>query len=437
MRNGTGELDLSRSKIVILIGVFGRGGCERQAFLLARDLRGRHALNAEVWALKYDGSYRKVFEDAGIPTRVLGFRAPVSPCICCGSTSPRWMRGLKWLTRLLRVRRELKEGGVEILLPLTTSPNVVAGLTYRFAGVRACIWGERHCGGERVPSLEKMAARQYRRFAANSTAGVEFLMREMGVSSESISFIPNGVEEPKTDARNDWRGRLGVKPAQPLLVKVANLHDNKDHATLLRAWKIVQDGWSGKDRPFLALAGSFGSAYETCQRIVEENGLDSTVRFLGSITDVPDLVRAADMAVFSSPHEGMPNGVLECMAAGKAVVASDLPGIRDALGPDCANVLFPVGNERRCAELILELLHDPAARIAIGQANLNRIRSEFSVQRMADSYLEEVEKHLSTSAISKQKRRPAAAERQTRGSSTGRASPQAIAVPSTSESHEL
>src|SRR5262249_1880348 len=145
-------------------------------------------------------------------------------------------------------------------------------------------------------------------------------------------------------------------PEQLLVVKVANVSGFKDHATLLRAWKIVQDAWTGDKRPMLALAGldSPDRGYENCVRIVPEGGLESTVRFLGSITDVPALLDVCDLTAFSSPGEGMPNGVLECMAAGKAIVASDFPGSRDALGPSAAGVLVRPGDHEGFARILLE-----------------------------------------------------------------------------------
>jgi glycosyltransferase involved in cell wall biosynthesis len=380
--------DLRGKKIVILIGSFNRGGCERQAYLLVRQLRERHGLNAEVWALCWDAEYRKEFEAAGVPTRVLGFRPPLWPCDCCGVASPRWMRGLRWAGRVWHVSRQLRQGQVDILLPFTTWPNVVAGLAYRLAGVEVCIWGERHSGGERVHTPERFAVKQYRRFVANSTAGVEFLVQEMAVPRERISFVPNGVTEPKAASTTDWRNKLGLSPSQPLVVKVANLSQFKDHATLLRAWRLVQDAWSDNDRPVLALAGSYANRFIECQQITRELGLLSTVRFLGSIDDVPGLLRVSDLTAFSSPKEGMPNGVLECMAAGKAVVASDLPGIRDALGPGGAEALVPPGEPQAFARVLLSLLRDKARRDAIGQANRARITTEFSVERMAERHLQ-------------------------------------------------
>ena len=380
--------DLRNSKLVILIGHFGRGGCERQAYLLARHWRRHYGLDVEVWSLIHDGhdhEYAKEFETAGIPIHVLGFDFPQSPS--------RFVRLLKWARQVHRVARELRKRRVKVLLPFTTWPNVVAGLAYRFGGVKLCMWGERHCGGERVPTVEWVAVRQFRRFIANSTAGVDFLVSEMRVPRDCVALVPNGVEEPKIAPVTNWRGRLGLSPGQLLVVKVANVTGYKDHATLLRAWKIVQDTWTGDDRPVLALAGCYspGRIYDNCLRIVHEGGLNSTVRFLGSIPDVPALLQASDLTAFSSPHEGMPNGVLECMAAGKAIVASDLPGVRDALGPNIDGVIVAPGDHIRFAQILLELLRSKEKREAFGAANRARIRTEFSVERMADRFLEIVQ----------------------------------------------
>jgi len=355
-------------------------------FLLARELRERHGLDVEVWALLYEGEYIEEFESAGVPTRALEFRFPRCPV--------RLVRLLYWIMRLWKVAGQLRQARVRILLPFTTYPNIVAGLTYRLAGVQLCIWGERQAGSERAAGVERIALKQYRRFVANSTAGVEFLAGEMRVPRERISFVPNGVEDAKIDSEENWRTNLGLEPGQLLVIKVANITRFKDHATLVRAWKIVQDAWSGDNRPVLALAGYCAEAYDHCHRFLVESGWDSTVRFLGSIENVSTLIQASDIAAFSSRNEGMPNGVLECMAAGKAIVATDIPGIRDAMGPNAGGVLVPPGDAERFAATLLNLLRDKEKRDELGAANLARIRAEFSVERMVQRHLKIIQTSL-------------------------------------------
>lgn len=375
-----GVESLKGQKIVFLLGYFGRGGAQRQVYLLAKALKEEHGLDVEVWALTHEGEYIEEFEAVGIPTRALEFSFPRCPV--------KWVRLLYWAKRLRKVARQLKQARVRVLLPYTTYPNVVAGLAYRMAGVRVCIWGERQAGSERAPFVERIALRQYRQFVANSSAGVEFLIRQMGVPRGQVLFIPNGVEEPEAFPHSDWRARLGLKTNQLLVVKVANITRFKDHLTLLHAWKIVQDTWPDGERPVLALAGECGESYDACNRYVVEAGLEPTVRFLGSINDVPALVQACNIAVFSSRNEGMPNGVLECMAAGKAIVSSDLPGVRDALDPLGEEMLVPPGDAEAFARALFVLLHDREKRDALGRANRLRMRNEFSVDRMVQRHLD-------------------------------------------------
>ncbi|HEX5281391.1 MAG TPA: glycosyltransferase [Micropepsaceae bacterium] len=378
--------DLVKCKIVVLLDFFVRGGSARQAFLLARDMRHRHGLDVEVWALscyRYDGDYAEVFAAAGIPTRTLNFRFPTSAPF-------RLLRGAQWANELRRVIATLRKARVDVLLPFTVWPNVVAGLCYRLGGVGICIWGERHAGGARVPAPERSAARQVSHFIANSTAGSNFLANEMGVARERISLVPGGVEPHTASGRNVWRARLRLGPSEPLVVMIANVNDFRDHPTLLRAWHIVQQNWHNGDRPSLALAGYrdyYNRSYQECREIVRCHDLDRYVRFVDTIPDVPELIEASDLAVFCSRIEGMPDGVLECMAAGKAVVATDVPGIRDALGSNAGEVLVPVGDAQRFAGVMLDPLNNRARRDHLGSANRARARSEFSVSAMVDRYL--------------------------------------------------
>jgi glycosyltransferase involved in cell wall biosynthesis len=397
MNAPSASIETSGAKLVIMIGAFIRGGCERQAFLLSRELRRAHGVNAEVWALsgdRYDAAYAGEFEAAGVPTGVLGFLRPTRPPL-------RIQRIAQWGSELRRVQRRLRAGRIDVLLPFTTWPNVACGLTYRLAGVRLCIWGERHAGGERVPTPERLAVRQYPHFVANSTAGVDFLAHEMKVSRGKISLVPNGVEPPKAGRLVDWRAKLGLTSGQLLLVKVANLSSFKDHMTLLRAWRLVQESWTGADRPVLALAGQHDDTYAECEQFVRDACLQSSVRFLGGVPGVTDLLLASDLGAFSSRKEGMPNGVLECMAAGKAIVASDLPGVRDALGPGCTDVLVAPGDAAGFACKLADMLGNGEKRAAMGERNAARIRSEFAVERMAERHLDVIRANLPASRQSR------------------------------------
>ena len=385
-------------KVIILIRELVRAGSTQQAYLLSRALKQKHDIAAEVWALcgdRKDSIFEQEFQAAGVPARVIGFQRP--------STAPRRsVRALRWGAECLRVVRRLRTADVDVLLPVGPWPNVVAGLTYRLAGVRLCVWGERHAGGERVdPIPEGLALRQYRRFVANSTVGVEFLSHELRIPRERISLIPSAVEPQKIAMDTAWRSRLRLKPTELLVVMIGNLtHGYRDLPTLLRAWAKVQQNWTSGERPLLALAGSrayYDSSYQEGLEIRHKENLDSSVRFLDFVADAPGLIQAADLAVFSSRLEGMPNGILECMSAGKPVVATDLPGVRDALGSTSGEVLVPPANPDLLARALLQLLHSKTKRDVFGEANRARARLEFTVEHMTQSYVNLIVHSLRTS----------------------------------------
>jgi glycosyltransferase involved in cell wall biosynthesis len=92
--------------------------------------------------------------------------------------------------------------------------------------------------------------------------------------------------------------------------------------------------------------------------------------------------------------------VLECMAARKAIVASDLPGIRDALDANAGDCLVAPGNAEQFAHRLLAFLQDNGMREALGEANGARIRAEFSVQRKAERYQHIIQESLSKTSLS-------------------------------------
>ena len=124
-------------------------------------------------------------------------------------------------------------------------------------------------------------------------------------------------------------------------------------------------------------------------------GLGNSVRFLGFVDDVPGLLGAVDLCVFSSKAEGVPNGVLEAMAAGLAVAAIDDPSIREALGPEGDPWLAPPGDPDALAALILDLAAHPETRERLGDANRERIQAEFSVRAMCEQTSSLIERALS------------------------------------------
>jgi len=218
-------------------------------------------------------------------------------------------------------------------------------------------------------------------FLSNSTAGARFLIDKLSVSPANVQVIQNGIEgsTPKLH-RQGWRERLEIAEASFVACMVANLHSNKDHATLLRAWRKIVTACNA----VLVLAGRHDDAYESLVVLSYELGIERNVRFAGHVSDVPGLLSAVDIGVFSSLSEGCPNGVLECMAAGLAVAGTDIEGVREVVGPSSVQLLAPHGDAEALARIILKLAEDSTLCARIGRENRKRVEERFNPERMCE-----------------------------------------------------
>jgi len=348
-------------RVVFVLGNLELGGAERQALILARYLSEHELADVEVWGFNRSGPVADICEQHGLRWRVVPLQRPFD---------------LRNFARLLR------EIHPDILLPYTLIPNVVCGLVWQRTGARLCIWNQRDEGIFTLnPQWQLRAAQQTTQFISNSQAGARYLIENLNVDPAKVCVIPNGIEvSPPQSDRCTWRARLEIDETAFVACMVANLHANKDHQTLLKAWRLVVDAL--KRDAVLVLAGRHYGAYESLVELTNELGLSNSVRFAGQVSDVAGLLSAVDLGVFSSRSEGCPNGVLECMAAGLAVVGTDIEAIREVVGE---KFLAPSGDAQRFAQIILELADDPDLRATIGAANESKIKEQYNAQRMCEA----------------------------------------------------
>jgi len=362
-------------RIIVVIHNLMLGGAERQALLLARYLLHDQHAHVQIWALSpAPGRVAPLCEAEGIPWRIVPMTWPANQI----------MRYKAWV----KFAWTLRQAQPDIILSYAMRANVVCGLIWRLTGARLCIWGQRDEGRSANVGrpFQQWAARQVPYFISNSQHGKDFLIQTLGVKPDKIRVIDNGVElaQPKAD-RAWWRNQLGVGEDCVLACMVARLHRMKDHATLLRAWRQVIDRLGETGPPaVLLLAGRFADTYESLQELVQELELGQTVRFLGEVEDISGLLGAIDLGVFSSRYEGVPNGVLECMAAGLAVAGTASPGICEAVGPDGYPFLAPPGDAETLADRTLRLILNPVLRAEVAAKNRHRIEMVFSPQRMCE-----------------------------------------------------
>jgi len=223
-----------------------------------------------------------------------------------------------------------------------------------------------------------------KRLARDTTAtvcvssGVQDSVLRLGIGSRRVEVIHNGTDTLR------FQCRVPSEERPPDIVMAARFASSKDHATLLRAVRILADrGWEGR----LRLAGGGKRTHRfRCERLAKELGIADRVDFLGATDDLPDLYARARVVVLSSRREGFGLVLVEAMAAGCAVVASRIPGIVDVVREGENGWLFPVGDASAAANSLEEALipgAEVSRRIDAGHQAAERV---FSVEAMTQRY---------------------------------------------------
>lgn len=234
----------------------------------------------------------------------------------------------------------------------------------------------------------ELVARAADRFIAVSRADQRRMVEVEGVDPRRTLFVPIGiVPSPPPDGR-DVRAELGIAPGVPTIGVVGLLRPQKAHHVLLRATALLAREWPGIQ---VLLVGD-GPERAELERLARDLGLQDAVRFLGYRPDVPDVLRALDIAVCCSDFEGSPAAVLEYMDAALPVVATEVGGIPDLIEPGVHGLLVPAGDPEALADALAELLRDPARARRMGALGQERRRAEFDldvmVRRFEDLYCE-------------------------------------------------
>jgi glycosyltransferase involved in cell wall biosynthesis len=191
--------------------------------------------------------------------------------------------------------------------------------------------------------------------------------------------VRNGVdlkrfERADEDDRRTARAHLGLPPEAPLVVCVGRLTRQKGQDVLLAAWPAVL---AASPYARLALVGD-GDLLEPLRRTAPPG-----VLFAGPVTDTRPWYAAADLVVLPSRWEGLPLTLLEALAVGRPVVASDIPGIAGEL-PRGAGALVPAGDAGALAEAITYRVRIPELVRAEGAAGARYVAAEADLRRTYD-----------------------------------------------------
>jgi glycosyltransferase involved in cell wall biosynthesis len=221
---------------------------------------------------------------------------------------------------------------------------------------------------------------------SNSEAGRELAI-ERGASTDSVSVIENGRDLSayrEATAPPGFRSELGVPEDARLVGTVGRLIERKGGYDLLEAWPDVV---AEHPDAHLLFVGD-GPEREGLERTAERYGVADSVTFAGTRDDVPELLDTMDMFVFPSHFEGLPGALIEAMAAGLPIVATECTGNAELLSDGKTAKLVPMRNPSALAEHLVTVLADKQLRSKIGACAKGVSTDRYAVQTMVNQFVD-------------------------------------------------
>ncbi len=301
-------------------------------------------------------------------------------------------QALRLYPRLFRLFRELR--------PAVVHTRNLGTLEFQLpawaAGVPARVHSEHGRGVEDVDGTNRRhiaLRRVYRHFVHHHIAlGSElavYLQGKVGVPARALTCICNGVDAERfapAATRALIPGCPFVDPGLWLVGTVGRMQAVKAQPLLARAFvSVLQQQPALRGRLRLVMVGE-GALRAECQAVLQAAGMADLAWLPGERSDVPDIMRGLDCFVLPSLVEGISNTILEAMACGLPVLATQVGGNADLVEPGVTGDLVPAGDTAALAAGLLRLAVAPAQAAAMGAAGRRAVEHHFSLPAMVAAY---------------------------------------------------
>ncbi len=358
-----------RTKLMLLVPTLDQSGAEKQLTLLACRLP-RDEFDVHVVALTRGGAFTDELAQHGVRLTVLGKRWKFDPVAM-------WR-----LRRLIRAEQ----------------PDIVH--TWLFA---ANAYGRLMVGRRRKPRprlivsercvdvwkagwqlwLDHKLIERTDRLIGNSVAVADFY-KSIGYPAERVTVIPNGIDvpEPTPFDRDVLLAELEIPRGVPVIGFVGRMAKQKRVDDLVFAMALVA---ILHPEAHLLLVGD-GPERDKLMKFARDINIDSHTRFTGHRADAAKLLRIMDLFWIASDFEGQSNSMMEAMAAGLPVIATDIPPNRELVVDGETGFLVRVGDRAGFQQFADRILADAELARRLGDAGRERMRQHFSIDKMVETH---------------------------------------------------
>jgi glycosyltransferase involved in cell wall biosynthesis len=352
-------------RLLLIIPTLDRGGAEKQLTLLACGLAERGDFDVHVCCLTHGGPWFAALAKAGVPVEIIGKKGKLD------------------LSAYWKLKRHIQSLRPDIVHTWLFAANSYGRQAAIASGVKHIVAGERCVDRWKVwyeLAIDRRLAKRTQKIVTNSSGVVDFYA-ERGIAREKFAVIPNGIEPfvpPDDNPREILCEELGVPSDVKLIAAIGRLWPQKRVKDVIWAAELLR---VVRDDVHALVIGD-GPQRWRLERYCEQVGNSSMCHILGERSDVPRILPHLYAVWLASAYEGQSNAIMEAMAAGLPVVASDIAGNRDLVVPNETGFLVPVGDKAGFARKMQTLLNDPELASRLGAAGRERMLSEFSIEQM-------------------------------------------------------
>jgi len=364
-----------RPKVVHLITRLELGGAQQNTLYCAEH-HDRSRFEVGLWAGeggRLDAQARRL-DDTDV--RILPWLVhPIAP--------------LRDVAAVMRLAKLFKD--VELLHTHSSKAGILGRAAARLAGVPAVVHTVHGWSFNDVqPAVTRRFYVESERAAARVTDRIVCVARSdqtrglaAGIGDPSqYRILRSGIDpssyRPPPGARDRLRAAIGAAPNEVVVGSIANFKPQKAPLDLVEAARLAR---LREPRLRFFVAGD-GEQRPEVERAIADAGLGSHFHLLGWRDDVPELLAAMDIFLLTSLFEGLPRVVLQAMAAGVPVVATDTGGVAEVVVPGVSGVLVARARPDAAAEAVLALAGDAVLRRALADAAGARLGAEFDIRRM-------------------------------------------------------
>ena len=360
-----------RLRILRVVIGLNQGGVQQGVFNLFRGLDPRR-FEPIACAIENTGAIGSEIVKAGFEVIVLGYKRQ------------------PWRT-IFALAKLMREKKIDIVHASSYHPSLYARIAGLLAGVRVVMSYEHVVFDRRRKGRElfnRLLQPRTHAFTAVGRAVAEQVKDWYGYPHDKVHVVHNGVDierfRPPTD-RKLAKQALGLDPDKPVVSMICRLDEEKGHIFFFESVKTLS---ATRDIQWLVVGAGRGETHIKFQ--AQTLGVEAQIQFLGLRRDIPDILAATDVYVFPTLQEGFPNSLLEAMAAGCAVVASDFAGNLEVAEHERNALITPMRNASALTAAIGRLLGDRSLSDRLAQQARKDIEHNFSLatyaSKMSDLY---------------------------------------------------